>query len=286
MDGITWRTTALGTVVELGLDGCTSWRAVRVQRGVAAELDRLEDVFSLFRPHSQLHRLRDGGTTTDPELAAVVELAQEWHRRTAGAFHPGLAPLRSLWARAADQDRPPTDDQVAAARAACGVGSMTPHLDLNGIAKGWIADRTLAMIRQRRRPPSSAWLSLGGDVCHVGAGAVRVGVENPARPYDNAAPLTVVELSNRAIATSGSAHRRWQIDGEEYGQIIDPRSGRPTQGVLSATVIAPDAATADVLATTATVLTPAQSFALVDQFDAAALIVTPDGTQTSHTWPR
>ena len=80
----------------------------------------------------------------------------------------------------------------------------------------------------------------------------------------NAPPLTKVAIAGQGLATSGSARRGFRIDGRWYSHVIDPRDGWPVDRVASATVIAPDAATADVVATLLSVLPPVDGLALIE----------------------
>jgi thiamine biosynthesis lipoprotein len=103
----------------------------------------------------------------------------------------------------------------------------------------------------------------------------RVGIKDP----DNKSSLIdVVELSNTAVSTSGSYERYFLIDGAKYAHIIDPRSGYPAKGVLSATVIAPSAQFADFLSTALCVLSPQEGLLLVDSLGKghAALVITQE----------
>jgi thiamine biosynthesis lipoprotein len=113
----------------------------------------------------------------------------------------------------------------------------TSALDLNAIAKGWIIDHAAVCAG----PARSLLIDAGGDILHCGAGSVAVGIENPHRPYDNEPPISVVALANKAVATSGSSHR---VD-----HLVDPRTGDVPTAVTSASVVASNAATADVVAT-------------------------------------
>jgi len=81
-----------------------------------------------------------------------------------------------------------------------------------------------------------------------------VGVRHPLRPGRR---LATVQLENRALGTSGSGTQFFIERGRRLGHILDPRSGLPAEGVLSATVIAPTAAEADSLSTALYVLGPA-----------------------------
>lgn len=115
------------------------------------------------------------------------------------------------------------------------VGAPAPNL--NAIAKGWMIDRA-SMCSGRIR---ALVVDAGGDVLHRGSGSISVGIENPHRPYDNEPPLSAVAITNAAIATSGPSRR-----GDH---LIDPRTGNTPTELASASVVASDAATADVVAT-------------------------------------
>ncbi len=267
----------LGTRAEISITARSDAAASAAQEAVLAEVARLEAVFSIFDETSDLHALRRTGTTRVPELLEVLDLALAWCDRSGGAFHPAAASLSELWLQAEAKDRLPTALERETAATAVAGPPQLEVLDLNAIAKGWIADRALRSRMLVDRNLASGWLSLGGDVVHRGDGSVRVGIEDPHRPYDNAEPLASVELSNEALATSGGARRWWTIAGERYSKVLDPRTAQPVDHVASATVIARDGATADVLATIALVLTPEEALGVVAEEGADCLLVDRDG---------
>ena len=95
-------------------------------------------------------------------------------------------------------------------------------------------------------------------------------------------PLARVRVANAGLATSGSARRGFRVAGRWFGHVIDPRTARPVDHVASATVLAPDAATADVVATIAGVQPVDEAIATVDGWDGVeVLLVDHDGRQ----WP-
>ena len=270
------REPLLGTRGEVAVFASEPSTAEAAEATALAEAERLEAIFTIFDPASALHALRSTGTSEVPELNEVHRLAIDWAGRTSGAFHPGIEPVVELWANAQETQTLPSNDAIAEALSRVAQMS-TKHLNLNGIAKGWIADQALsAALTAAGAAATEAWLSLGGDLVHSGEGSLRVGIEDPHRPYDNVAPLVTVEISNEALATSGSARRYWTIDGEHFSRVIDPRTGRPTSAVSSATVIANTAATADVLATAAMVLHPTDTVALIDELEAECFLVLDD----------
>jgi FAD:protein FMN transferase len=137
------------------------------------------------------------------------------------------------------------------------------HLELGGTAKGWAAARAADML-----------VSLGP--CLVDAGgdlAVRGGLPGTdgwpigvADPDDDEAPLATIIVRDRGVATSGVDYRRWISNGVVQHHIIDPRTGYPAATDLrTATVVAPDAATADLYALVVMVLGRAPGLVLLDK---------------------
>lgn len=291
----------LGTVVDLRIRARDERAAAHAERAAFATIVELQRVFSAFDDDSDLCRWRDGRAEASPRLAAVLAAAARWHEASGGAFNPLAGRVAAVWQRAADSGEAPPPELLA--RLAHEIATLpwtaggdrvvrtgpTDDVVLNAIAKGEIVDRALdaAIVVDG---VDAVVVNAGGDLAHRGTGSVSVGVEDPHRPFDNVAPLEVVDVSDAAIATSGSA-RRWVIvGGTRRSHVIDPRTGRPVDGTTSATVIAPDAARADVLATVANVLAPDEAVAwidaLVDIDPCACLIVTADRhVLRSRTWP-
>ena len=98
----------------------------------------------------------------------------------------------------------------------------------------------------------------------------------PLVPEDTATDLAASKAALRAsgVATSGAAKRSWWRGDERYHHLIDTRAMRPSaSGALSATVVAEDATTADVLAKVAFLLGPSAALDMASEFGAGCLIV-------------
>jgi thiamine biosynthesis lipoprotein len=134
------------------------------------------------------------------------------------------------------------------------------ELNLGAIGKGWALDRAIERLVDAEVP---SVLVHGGQssVRAVGVQGPRlpgrrgwkVGVRHPLRP---AVRLATITLEDRALGTSGSGTQFFIDRGKRLGHILDPRTGLPAEGVLSATVLAPCAADADALSTALYVLGP------------------------------
>ena len=199
----------MGTVVSfLLIDAPASSR--ETLDAACAELHRIDELFSTFKPASAVSRLRRRELSRDefpPDLADVLARCRLASEITGGWFDP--------WA-------------------------MPGGVDPSGLVKGWAVERASAILRAGG--VHSALINGGGDIACFGTpsdeGQWRIGIRHPWRPDALAA---VVECDEGAIATSGTYER-----GEH---LIDPHTGARGAAVASATVIGTDLALADALAT-------------------------------------
>ncbi|HLQ45044.1 MAG TPA: FAD:protein FMN transferase, partial [Planctomycetaceae bacterium] len=120
---------------------------------------------------------------------------------------------------------------------------------LGSIGKGYALDRAAEILNEHAL---TEWLIQGGHSSvlvrggHNGLPGWPVGLRNPLLPQRR---LGTILLCNQALATSGTAVQHFRFEGKRYGHIIDPRTGWPTDSMLSVTVLAPTAAEADALST-------------------------------------
>ncbi len=266
------RHALLGTVIEVAVEAEFT-QAERVANRVFDVIARLQKVFSRFDDQSELRRYRRGEVEPGAGLTEVLSLAEQWRLLSDGAFDVRTVVLSGLWADAAAAGRVPADGEIAAALTATG---LERQYDLGGIAKGWIIDRA-ARAASADGQLVGLTVNAGGDLLHRGTDPIVVGIEDPRRPYDNVRPPRRVLLDNMALATSGDSRRGWIIQGSRYSHIFDPRTGWPQRGVRSASVIAHDAATADVLATILTIVGSDEGLALCAQAAAGCLVIDMDG---------
>ncbi|MCB9886386.1 MAG: DUF2271 domain-containing protein [Planctomycetes bacterium] len=280
------REGVLGTSSQLAVTAPDEATAERAAEALFAEVARLEQQLSLWREDSDLARLvAAGGGKAEGAVLEVLRSAEQWQKTTGGAFEPGVAVLTGLWQRAAQDGHAPTEAQLREALATVRQPSwslqgaeLTVHhaFTIDALAKGFVVD---AACRTLQKFEHVALLSfqIGGDV-RLGDAAHEVDLVDPRHPADNAAPLLTVRLAGRAVATSGGYARGFDIAGKHHSHILDPRTGRPCDGVLGASVLAADVATADVLATSLCVLGPEEGFELLRRVPGAhAVVVTADG---------
>jgi thiamine biosynthesis lipoprotein len=148
-------------------------------------------------------------------------------------------------------------------------------LDLGGIAKGYIVGRMAQ--RMVQSGVLAALVDTGGDVYAEGQRPLNlvapggdrrwgVGIQDPRYPDDRTRLFTAVHVRDQAVVTSGHYARGYTVEGRRFSHIIDPRTGWPVnERLASVTVVAPDAATADGLATAIAVLGVEKGMELVEK---------------------
>lgn len=288
----------LGTVVVVDVHGPDDTVAAAADRAVVTEIRRLQAIFDVYDPTSELARWKRGAVRRPSHELCTVLAAAEQHRVVSGGrFNPAVGVLVELWRDAARAGVEPSDARLAAASAAIArpgyrvvdgdvvIEGDVAAVDLNAFVKGWIVDRTVEVATATVGDVDGIVVNAGGDLRHHGGPPLVVGVENPLRPYDNEPPIDVITLQGAGLATSGRARRGHQVGDRWYAHVIDPRTGRPVDGVASITVVAADTATADVTATVLGVIPPADAIREADTAGLACLVVGADGTvHASRAW--
>ncbi|MDI3338012.1 FAD:protein FMN transferase [Defluviimonas aestuarii] len=244
--------------------------AAAITERIAAEIDRLEDVFSLYRTDSSLMRLNVAGRLDlpSPELLECLTLAGAVHQATGGLFDPTVQPLWSIWAKRAAAGARPSTAELATLRARGGWPDLRLSasaislpsggaLTLNGIAQGYIADRVAALLAAEGLTDilidTGEHHALGG---HPDGGDWLVRLAEGGQ----------VGLRSRALATSAPLGTVFDAAGAK-GHILHPATGEPAETRWrSVSISAPSAALADALSTAACL---AGSRAEIDAFAGA-----------------
>jgi len=249
-----WRGSALGADASILLVHPERRRVAAIARAIAAEIDRLEQVFSLYRPESELVRLNRQGRLARPsaDLVALLDMAQSIGSRTDGAFDVSVQPLWRLYAgraggwpdeRSIERATKLVDYraiEVAARRIALARPGMA--ITLNGIAQGYITDRITERLQD-----------LGIADLLVDIGEIRAaGYRQDGHPWrvGIAGDDRRIALENAAIATSAPQGTLFEPSGR-WHHLFDPASGRPSPHAAPVSVIAASAAIADATSTAA-----------------------------------
>jgi thiamine biosynthesis lipoprotein len=251
-----WTGTALGASTDIRLLDIDADHANRVLQMARAEIDRLEDLFSLYRPTSELSRMNASGFLKFPsaDMLSLLSLVASVNALSDGMFDPTIQPLWDIYARSFGK---PDPDEIAAARKAVGWprasvsedGIELPpdgKLTLNGIAQGYVTDRVTELLRSEGL--ANALVNVG-EIAAIGSPGPIAGWQVHLGERDG----KVVHLRNRAVATSAPLGTVFGTGGE--GHLIDPTTGRPTHSAwISTSIIHDSAAIADALSTAAAMM--------------------------------
>ncbi len=287
-----WRGTALGSDARIALYHSDRDRADAAIAASLAEIERLENQFSLYRPNSALGQLNRFGVLERPSLDMVWLLAES--RRfsilSGGAFDVTVQPLWQLYAEhfaahPGDTDGP-AEARIAQARALVNQRNilisperivLKPGMaaTLNGIAQGYITDRIADLLRARGW--SNILIDLGETRAlddHPDGRPWSIAIRDPKRPGQF---LTRLSLHDKAVATSAGAATAFDGSGR-YHHLFAPKTGRSACAYKAVTVVADRAVTADALSTAVfTIPQPELAAGLVRRSRAKAWLFRNDG---------
>jgi FAD:protein FMN transferase len=291
----------LGTSMELKVLAGSEEEASAAETAAIKEIGRLQQILSAYDGQSEFSqwlRTKNEAVHVSPELFEVLNLFDKWRITTGGALDASAEVITKLWKHAATLQRVPTEQELAAAVSEVRqphwqldpAGRTATHLSqaplmLNSFAKSYIikhaADAAMASGNVK-----AIVVNIGGDLVIAGDLKENVLISDPKADAENDPPMDQLMLTNRAVATSGNYRRGELIDGHWYSHIVDPRTGQPADGVISATVVAPGATDAGALATAFNVLSPAESIRLAAALPGVEyLIITRSGQRlTSAGW--
>ncbi|MBF0093431.1 MAG: FAD:protein FMN transferase [Alphaproteobacteria bacterium] len=290
---VRWEGTTLGAPSAIQLYHHDEAKARAAIDAGLAELARLENIFSIYRPDSALSALNRDGALNDapPEFIEMLTRALELAAVSDGLYDPTVQPVWQLYFRhftaaSADPAGPSGADVAAAlelvnwrgigidgARVSFARPGMA--LTLNSGAQGYITDRVTAVLRGHgfenmlvdmgepralsTKPDGSAW---------------RIGIANPADP---ARAITEIDVVDKCVATSGGYGTLFDADGK-FSHLIDPRTGRTVPAMLGVSVIADTATKADGLSTAMLLAPPERRRSILSAAGGLkAIYVTPEG---------
>jgi len=266
--------------------------AERAIDAAMAELARVERLMTRFQSTSDIGRANAyaarAPVTVSRETQTVIEEALRWASASDGAFDPGVGRVVELW-DVANRHEPPAPVQVRRLEGQrfyrhiqSGVEKGTPavfftsqevHLDLGGIACGYAVD--LAIDSLRRWGIRDALVNVSGDIFALGhapdGSPWRIGIRSPV---DARAVIAEVELTDRAIATSGDYEQFFMYRGTRYHHLMDPGRAAPRRSpVHTVTVVADRCSDADAASTAVFGMEPAAARLLLSVRSPGAWVV-------------
>jgi thiamine biosynthesis lipoprotein len=285
--------SAMGTSFEIYLYAANRERAHELFEAAFDEIERVEQALSNYRSTSELSRINakaaEAPVVTDPEVFSLLQRALTFSRQSDGAFDVTVGMLMKAWGFFRGAGRYPTEGELNRAREQTGWQSVKLEqqnrsvfflrpgieLDVGGIGKGYALDCVARVLRDAG--VRSALISSGSSsVYAIGTRPSKPGwLVRISDPVDRERVLSTIWLKDQSISTSGSYEKFFRLNGRTYCHIMDPRSGRPIEGMLQTTVIASEATDSDALSTAVFVLGPQQASRLLNRIrGTAALFVT------------
>jgi thiamine biosynthesis lipoprotein len=234
----------------------------------------------------------------DPEVGRVIEASLDVWRESEGVFDITVEPLIRAWGFLGGTPRVPSPEEARAAFRK--VGAQQVHydaaagtlwfdnpdvrIDLGGIAKGYAVDAAAESLAARG--VTDALVNLSGNMFALGAPAGasrwRIGIRDPR---DRIPYFARLQLADEAVSTSGKYEQFVAANGRTYGHIMDPRTGRPAEGLISVTVVARTALTADTWDTPLFVLgLESARRKAKERVDIAAVLVEPGRSGVDTVW--
>jgi len=251
---------AMGTAYSVVVYGSDRENMEAAVDAAFGELRRLDDQLSNYKPASEWSQVNqyaaERAVKVSPELFRLLSECQEYSRRSEGAFDITVGRLMKVWGFYKGSGRLPHRSEVRAALTTVGYRHMIldaghqtvrfdrPGLEIDpgGIGKGYAVD---CMVEVMKRKGISIALISGGGSSIYGMGAPpsepqgwKVTIRDPKDPRR---PVAEAFLKDESLSTSGSYEKFFRSDGKIYSHIMDPRTGYPAGGMLSASVIAPRA---------------------------------------------
>lgn len=236
-------------------------------QSIKAELLKVDASLSPFNKESVITAINENKDVSPDEMfKEVFSLAMDISKETDGAFDITVAPLVNVWGFGFKNGSQPSHHQVDSLLQLVGykkvsmadgkVKKQDPRimLDCSAIAKGYGTDRVARLLRNRG--VQNYMVEIGGEVVTSGVNPERlpwkIGVTKPTDDSLNTGHelQTILNLTDKAMATSGNYRNFYYKGGKKFAHTIDPKTGYPVQhSILSATVIAKSCAVADAYAT-------------------------------------
>ena len=282
--------TQMGTLVTITAVHPDAEAAQMMVADTFDEIERLESLLSRHRVGTPVWSLNETGVVRapPPEVLEVVQKGLDYSALTAGAFDITIAPLLNLYYSSfSETGVAPPREKVRRALALVGFRHVRVSdgeiafekagmaVTLDGIAKGYIVDRAVEVLR--KRGAARVLVNAGGDMASageaLGGDAWRIGLQDPRVPDGS---LGVVQLRGESVATSGD-YMRYLTPDMSLHHILDPRTGSSPTHTSGVSVVAPSAMAADALSTASLVLGPREGMELLDRLEGIeGMIVTKD----------
>jgi len=249
----------LGTVIQIKIEKVKD--SDKILNSAFELIKNFEDRFSIFKQESEISKLNKyKKLKVSSDLLNVIKKAIYISEITDGAFDITCKPIIDLYKEKSKENKTPAEKEIEEVLKNVGwrkikikddfvILSDNMEIDLGGIAKGYIVDKTFQFLKSNGI--KNGLINAGGDIYCWGFNEKgekwKIGIENP---FEEGKIIGIFEITDKGIATSGNYKRYLEIKKKKIGHIINPKTGLPTgENIASVTVIANDCTIADGFAT-------------------------------------
>jgi len=289
---------AMGTVYEIAaFDESPDHASTAIDKAFA-EIVRLDNMLSNYKPDSELSRLNREGhfhaVKVPPDLYRVIEESDKYSRLSGGKYDITVAPLVDMWKAALRGDRVVSPAEQEKLRACVGYQNIelippdmvefhSPcmRIDVGSIGKGYAVDRAVEVLRAngiKNALVDAGQSSIYGMGAPPGQSAWVVHLRDPSNRVD-----PTVMLNENSVSTAEQTTPSL-LGNETAGHIIDPETGKPLETSYALSVVAKTGTASDALSTTLLLVGPQKGKAIIHKIpDTAAIWVAPNGATESAT---
>jgi thiamine biosynthesis lipoprotein len=265
-----------------------------------AEIKRIENLISSWDKNSQTTLINNNAgvipVKVDGELLELIERSIAISKFTDGAFDISFASMDRIWKFDGSVTKMPSEERVNASVEKVGYENIIINkinstvflkkegmkIGFGGIGKGYAADKAKELLINRG--VSAGIINASGDLIAWGKQANgkpwQVGVTNP---LNKDKMFSWFPIENRAVVTSGNYEKYIMINDKRYSHIINPKTGFPSQGIMSVSVFAPKAELADALATSIFVMGANEGLYFINQIATVDCIIVTDNGKIHYS---
>ena len=282
----------MGTRVSVDLWADDETRGRELVALVMEDYRRIDREMSTYKPESEISRVNDHAAempiAVSGELFSLIEVSQELSAASHGAFDITYDSVGYLYDF--HEHKHPSDGEISEHLGAVDyrhvildaeartVRFTQPgvRINLGGIAKGYTVEHAARLLREKG--VEHALLNAGGDTRVIGDRRGKPWIIAMQHPRDSSKIVTKLPIEDEAFSTAGDYERFFEEDGHRYHHIINPSTGRPTEGILTVAVLGPDGTMTDGLDTAIFVLGVEKGLELIKHYpDYETIIVDSTG---------
>jgi thiamine biosynthesis lipoprotein len=275
----------LGTVIEIQVRDDDEQKAEDAITKAFAEINRIDDLFTTYNKESPVWRVNsssDSIISLDSEIYNLIVLCDSITKLSNGSFDVSLDNLTKAWGFYNDNPQLPVKAEIDSALVLCGWSTIEligdnkiikqnkVGFNFGAVAKGYAVDKAIDVLN--KLGIHEALVNAGGELSVIGNDWI-VGIQHPREINSIIKKIT---LDGFTVATSGDYEQYFEVDAIRYHHILDPKTGYPSTGLQSVTIINKSNAYADALATAVFVMGKENGIKLIETLDETEAMIIDD----------